>query len=205
MITPLSLLLRGSALGIGAGAAPGPMQAFLISETLSGGWQRSISLIFVPFLSDIPGIVLTTFILKQFPDVLLQAISVIGGLFVLYLAWGFWKQWKEYPSKQISSINLQHRSFGKAVAMNILNPNPYIFWTFVSGPILISSLEQSWLHALAFMVGFYGIFMLTMIAFIALFHQARRLGPKVVHGIQLISIMVLVIFGAILIKEGLAG
>ncbi|MFC1997084.1 LysE family translocator [Chloroflexota bacterium] len=205
MTSPLSFFLQGSALGISAGAAPGPMQAYLISETLSGGWRKAIHLIFVPILSDTPIIILTTFILKKFPDLVLQIISMIGGFFVLYLAWGFWKQWRATVSEQISPLEVQRRSFGKAVAMNLLNPNPYIFWAFVSGPILINALEQSWFHGLTFLVGFYGVFMLTMIAFIALFHQTRKLGPKVVHGIQLFSIFILVIFGVILIIEGITG
>ena len=176
-------------------------------HSVSGSFQYHglVVTIFVPILSDIPVIILTTFILKQFPDNILQAISLIGGLFVLYLAWGFWKQWKEPPAEQIPSSQTQRRSFGKAVAMNMLNPNPYIFWAFVSGPILISALEQSWLHALAFLVGFYGVFMLTMSIFIVLFHQTRRLDPKVVRTIQLISIIILVIFGGVLIKQGLFG
>jgi len=205
MLTPLSLFLQGSALGISAGAAPGPMQAYLISETLSGGWRRSLPLIFVPIISDIPIVILTTFVLKQFPNEILRAISVMGGFFVLYLAWGFWKQWKRVPANRSSSPEVQRRSFGKAVAMNLLNPNPYIFWAFVSGPILISSLEQSWMYALAFLIGFYGVFMITMVIFIALFNQTRKLGPKVVRGIQIISIIILVIFGGILIKEGIIG
>ena len=205
MPTLLSFLLQGSALGISAGAAPGPMQAYLISETLTGGWRRSLPLVFVPILSDTPIVILTTFILKQFPDIVLRAISVIGGLFVLYLAWGFQKQWKETTSEKFSSIEVQRRSFGKAVAMNLLNPNPYIFWAFVSGPILINALEGSWLHAPAFLAGFYGIFIFTMIGFIALFNQTRKFGPKVVRTIQLTSIIILAIFGSLLIKEGVFG
>jgi threonine/homoserine/homoserine lactone efflux protein len=156
-------------------------------------------------LSDTPIIILTTFILKQFPEFVLQAISVVGGLFVLYLAWGFWKQWKETAPKKSVSDDIKDRSFSKAVAMNLLNPNPYIFWAFVSGPILISALEESWLRALTFLGGFYGVFMLTMLGFITIFHQTRRLGPGVVRGIQMASIIILVIFGGILIKEGLFG
>jgi len=87
----------------------------------------------------------------------------------------------------------------------LLNPNPYIFWTFVSGPILISAIERSWWHAIVFLVGFYGVFMGTMVFFIILFHQTRRLGPRVVRFIQLVSILILVLFGGILIKEGIFG
>ena len=203
MTTPISLFLQGSALGISAGAAPGPLQAYLISETLAGGWRRAMPLIFVPILSDTPIIILTTFILKQFPAIVLDIISLVGGLFVLYLAWGFWQRLKTSSPNSIYTPEVQHRSFGKAVAMNLLNPNPYVFWAFVSGPILIGALEQSWLHGLAFLTGFYGVFMLTKIIFILLFHQTRRLGPKVVNGIQLISIIILVIFGVLLIADGI--
>ena len=162
MLTPLPLFLQGSALGISAGAAPGPMQAYLISETLTGGWRRSLPLIFVPILSDFPIVILTTFVLRQFPDTVVQAISVIGGLFVLYLAWGFWQQWKRPASEHLESSQIPPRSFWKAVAMNLLNPNPYIFWAFVTGPILLGAIDQSWLRAVVFLVGFYGVFMLTM-------------------------------------------
>jgi threonine/homoserine/homoserine lactone efflux protein len=89
--------------------------------------------------------------------------------------------------------------------MNLLNPNPYIFWSFVSGPILINAIAQSWYHAIAFLFGFYGVFMLTMVAFIVLFQQTRRLGPRTVKAIQLLSIIILAVFGAILIKEGITG
>ena len=94
-----SSLLQGSAFGLTAGATPGPLQTYMISETLSGGWKRSFPLIFVPILSDAPAIIITTFILKQFPSWLLQIISLVGGVFVLYLAWGLWKNWNSNATK----------------------------------------------------------------------------------------------------------
>ena len=124
MTSLIPLFIQGSALGISAGAAPGPMQAYLISETLVGGWRRSLPLIFVPIISDTPIVVLTTFILNQLPESVLQVISLVGGIFVLYLAWGFWKQLQETHAHLNASQQISRRSFGKAVAMNLLNPNP---------------------------------------------------------------------------------
>jgi threonine/homoserine/homoserine lactone efflux protein len=198
------LFFQGVSLGIAAGATPGPLQTYLISETLSGGWRRSLPLIFVPVLSDTPIVILTTFILGQMPATMLKLINITGGLFVLYLAWGLWHQWHN-DRRNTDRSESEQRNFWKAVATNLLNPNPYIFWTFVSGPILVNAIEQSWWHALLFLLGFYGVFMGTMIALVLLFHQTRRLGPKVVRIIQIISIVILVIFGGILIKEGLIG
>ena len=204
-MTPFNLFINGAALGFTAGAAPGPLQAYLISETITGGWRRSILLIFVPVLSDTPIIILTTVLLGQLPALAIQLISVIGGLFVFYLAWGLWNDWRANQHSQLVTAEVSKRSFGKAVTMNLLNPNPYIFWTFVSGPILLEALEKSWGHAISFILGFYGIFLGTMIVLIALFNQTRRLGPKVIRIIQLGSILILMIFGGYLIKEGLFG
>jgi threonine/homoserine/homoserine lactone efflux protein len=197
--------IQGAALGLPAGAAPGPLQTYLISETLTGGWRRSLPLIFVPVISDLPIILLTTFFLGQLPDIAIQAISVIGGLFVFYLAWGLWKNWRSNHQDALKTTGTSSRSFGKAVVMNLLNPNPYIFWTFVSGPILLEAFEKTWAHAITFLLGFYGTFLATMVFLIILFHQTRRLGPQVVNFIQLGSILVLILFGGILIKEGLLG
>jgi threonine/homoserine/homoserine lactone efflux protein len=172
---------------------------------MSGGWRRSLPLIFVPLLSDTPIVILTTFVLGKMPVTILNIISVAGGFFVLYLAWGLWKQWRSEEKGTTIHPESRRRSFWKIVTLNLLNPNPYIFWAFVSGPILINAIEQSWWHALVFLAGFYGVFMGTMIVLIALFHQTRRLGPRVVRSIQLASILILVIFGGILIKEGIVG
>jgi hypothetical protein len=38
-----------------------------------------------------------------------------------------------------------------------------------------------------------------------LFHQTRRLGPRIVHGLLLVSIIILVIFGAVLLRQGIFG
>ncbi len=205
MLPPISFFLQGAAFGLTAGATPGPLQTYMISETLAGGWRRSFPLIFVPIISDAPAIIITTFILGQFPAWLLQIISLIGGIFVFYLAWGLWKQWNAAQNKLAVVPEIQHRSFGRALAINLFNPNPYIFWALVIGPILINALEQSWLDGIIFMLGFYGVFLSTMLAIILLFHQTRRLGPRIVRIFQLISILILVIFGGVLIKEGILG
>ncbi|HBX69858.1 MAG TPA: hypothetical protein DEH25_10905 [Chloroflexi bacterium] len=206
MPTPISLFLSGAAIGLTAGATPGILQTYMIAETLSGGWRRGLPLIFVPLLSDTPVIILTTFILRKLPPVAIQGISIVGGLFALYLAWGLWQQWqKTGKNESPAASQLPSQNFWKAVTVNLLNPNPYLFWTFVLGPILLSAIEQSWGHALAFLMGFYGVFLGTMVVLIALFHLTRRFGPRVIQTIQLASILILVIFGGLLLKDGIFG
>src|SRR3972149_1542398 len=69
-----TFFLQGAALGITAGASPGPLQT--------------------PLVSDVPIVLFMLFILKQLSPVIIRMLGLAGGLFVLYLAWGLWKQWR---------------------------------------------------------------------------------------------------------------
>lgn len=87
--------------------------------------------------------------------------------------------------------------------MNLLSPGPYTFWALINGPILVDAFRQSWLQATAFLVGFYGVFIGTMLVIVAVFNQARRLGPKSLRVLTLTSIIILVIFGLYLVFRSL--
>lgn len=204
----LALFLQGAALGVSAAASPGPMQTFLISETLIGGFKRSFPIVFAPLATDFPIVLLILVVLKQLPPGASRILSLVGGLYVLYLAWGLWRQWRSGAGQTFNAVDVESspwRMLRRAVLMNFLNPNPYLFWGLVGGPILLGALDQSALHAGVFLIGMYGVFIGLQIALIAVFHFARRLGPQIVRGMLLISIGVLAIFGGLLIVRGVAG
>jgi threonine/homoserine/homoserine lactone efflux protein len=197
---------QGAALGFTAAATPGSLQTLLISETLLGGFKRGARITLAPLITDVPIIIAVLLILNQVPPVVLQILSIAGGLFVLYLAWSLLKQWRS--GMQITTTvegaqPIGWRGLWRASIVNWLNPNPYIFWTLVGGPTLIAALQQSIAYGAAFLVGMYGVFIGSMLIIVAVFHFARNLGPRVVHGLLLISIMVLAIFGVMLLVRGL--
>lgn len=203
--TYLSYLLQGMGLGATAGASPGSFQTYLINQTLVGGWRRGFPIAFAPLVSDIPIILVILLLLNQIPSNFLRLISLAGGLFALYIAWGLWRQWRKPNPIQPTNPNPVPRdsSFWRGVMMNLLSPGPYTFWALINGPILIGALQQSWAHAAAFLVGFYGVFISTMLLIVFVFHQARRLGTKVQRALTLASILILVIFGLLLIYRSL--
>ena len=198
-------LLQGAALGITAAATPGPFQAYLINQTLSTGWQRAVPIAFAPLISDLPIIIVMLVILDQLPQTFLKVISVCGGVFVLYLALGFWKQWRGERQK----VEIQEPGPGgvlrKGVLMNLLSPGPYTFWGLVNGPILLAALRNSVWVGIAFLAGFYFILVGGFIATVFLFDQSRRLGPRVVRILTFGSIVILVAFGIILLFDGISG
>jgi threonine/homoserine/homoserine lactone efflux protein len=199
----LTLFLQGVALGLSAAASPGPFQTYLISESLSGGWRRGAPVAFAPLITDLPIILFSLFILNQMPPNFLRIISLAGGLFVFYLAWGLWNSWRQSAGKDGFQQAGTGSSLRRGVIANFLSPGPYLYWGLITGPILLSALEQSAIAGASFLAGFYATFVLCLLSLAVLFSQARRLGPRVVRSLLLVSILILVIFGGLLVWKAL--
>jgi threonine/homoserine/homoserine lactone efflux protein len=206
----LGFLLQGFALGLSAAASPGPFQTFLISQSLDGGWRRGAPVAFAPLFTDLPIILVTQLLLGRVPEFFLRGVSLAGGLFVLYLAWGLWRGWRSGAglapeSRAAPDRRLRWGVLGRAIFVNFLSPGPYLFWALVNGPILLSGLRRSPLHGGAFLFGFYGVFVAALLALAILFHQARRMGRRMVRALLLASILILILFGGLLLEQGLRG
>lgn len=150
-------LLQGLAIGLSAGISPGPLLILFLSKALQDGWRKTLPAAFAPLLSDGPIILLTVFILSALPEGYLDFLRVAGGLFLLYLGWKTVRDSEAEPDaprsqKQASSFS----TLRSAALINLLNPNPYIFWGTILGPTLVIGWRRSPQVGLAFMAGFYG-------------------------------------------------
>jgi threonine/homoserine/homoserine lactone efflux protein len=201
----LSYFVQGAALGFTAGVSPGPLQTYLISQALVGGWRRASPIVFAPLITDIPLILISLFILDHLPPYVLHIVSITGGVYVIYLAWVVWKTWRSGEIMFDNEDYSASKNLSRGVLTNFLNPSPYLFWGLVNGPLLISALNKSTLAGVSFLLGFYGIFIATMLVIAGLFGQAKRLGAITVRVLLLVSAIILVIFGGILIYRGVMG
>ena len=201
----IAFMLQGAALGLSAAASPGPLQTYLISETLRGGWQRGARVSLAPLVSDPPIVLAILLLLNQLPAWLLRGVNLLGGVYVLYLAWGLWRDWRAGAGDGLPNLEANPGSFKKAVLMNVLSPGPYTFWSLLAGPILLEALRGSSLYGAGFLGGFYGVFIGGMLVLAAVFHQARRFGTRAVRGLMLASLLVLVAFGTLLLGRGVLG
>ena len=172
-------LLQGIGYGFAAGVQPGPLQTYIISQTLLKGWRRTLPAAFAPLISDGPIIAICLFVLSQVPGWLQRILFIAGGLFVLYLAYNAYQSWKNFDPNLPSPESGTQQSILKAALVNMLNPNPYIFWTLVTGPILLEGWRKTSVYGFGFLLGFYATFILSLAAMILIFGTVQQLGPKI--------------------------
>lgn len=186
-------ILQGLTLGFAAGAQPGPFQTYLITQTLANGWRKTLIAAFAPLVSDGPIIVLAIFVLKQLPESLQRGLYIAGGLFILYLAWSSFQQWKTFDEN--ATEESKEQSLWKAATMNFISPGPYIFWSLVSGPIFLEGLRIAPRVGIGFMVAFYGTLLSLNVALIVILGAASQIGARLRRNLLLIATIALTFFG----------
>jgi threonine/homoserine/homoserine lactone efflux protein len=191
----LTFLLQGLALGFAAGAQPGPFQTYLISQTLSQGWRRTWIAAFAPLVSDGPIVALVLLVLSQVPDWFQRVLQIVGGVFVLYLAWGAYRAWQAFAPDSESSPQTGPRSLLRAAMMNALSPGPYLFWSLAIGPLIVTNWREDPTNALAIVLAFYFAMIGLNFVVVLLFGQAARFGNQVRRAMLGLSVLALTGFG----------
>ncbi|MEW6406094.1 MAG: LysE family transporter [Chloroflexota bacterium] len=198
-------LLQGMSMGLAAGAQPGPLQTYLISQSLLRGWKRTLISGFAPLLSDGPIILLSLLILSQVPDWLQRGLYIAGGLFVLYLAYGAFKSWQSAELNTAQPEVNPQRSLFKAAFVNVLNPIPYVSWMLVLGPTLMRGWREAPLNGVGFLAGFYSALVGSLLAIIIISSTAQKLGSKFNRVLLGLSAIALFCFGLYELYLGIAG
>lgn len=198
-------LLQGIGYGFAAASQPGPFQTYLISQTLTRGWKRTLPAALAPLLSDGPIILICILVLSQVPDWFQRILYIAGGFFILYLSYGAFQAWRNFDENLNQPVTSGSQSFLKAVLVNGLSPVPYIYWTLVTGPILVRGWRESTLNGIGFLAGFYATLVLGLATIILVFGIARKLGNRFNRIMVGISAIALFCFGLYQLWLGITG
>lgn len=196
-------IVQGIGYGLAAAAQPGPFQTYLISQSLLKGWKQTLPAALAPLVSDGPIIALCLLVLSQIPPWFQRFLYLAGGIFLLYLAYGTYMTWIDFESASLPLETKSQYNLLKAALINALNPNPYIFWSLVTGPILLRSWRETPVHGLGFITGFYVTMILAFSAIILAFGPARQLGARINRALLGISTIALFCFGLLQLWLGL--
>jgi threonine/homoserine/homoserine lactone efflux protein len=200
----LAYIVQGLGYGLTAAAQPGPFQTFVFGQTLRRGWRRALPIALAPLISDGPIIALVTLVLNQIPRWLERFLYLAGGLFLFYLAWDAYRSWRTFDPT--ASFDTQAKGgLLKAALANLLVPGPYLFWSLVTGPILIAGWREMPVHGISFLAGFYVAMVGSLAAMIVLLGTARQLGSRVNRALQGVSAIALAGFGLYQLWRGLFG
>jgi threonine/homoserine/homoserine lactone efflux protein len=193
----VQFLVLGLSLGLGAGLAPGPLLALVITTALSRGFRAALRLSLVPLVSDSVIVVVSLLVVRSLPDRATSVLGVVGGLFVVWLGI---EALREQPAEVEAAPSA--RSFGKGVLVNLLSPHPWLFWLTVGSPILVAAWASSPAAAVGFLAGFYAVLVGSKILVSAVVaHGRRRLSPTALRRAHLVSAALLLLTGVLLSVE----
>lgn len=191
----LSYLIFGITYAFAAAVQPGPLQTYIISQTLKKGWRSTLPAAFAPVISDIPIFILILFLLSTMPDSFIFILRIGGGLFLLFLGFRAFKSWQEFDANETTLNESGQQTLFNAVFVNLLNPAPYLGWSLIMGPTFIEGWKRTPINGIAMIIGFYVTMILTLAGIIVLFGFARKMGPRVSKILLGFSSIVLFTFG----------
>lgn len=121
-------------------------------------------------------------------------LRLVGGLFLLYLAWGAFRTYRGAAETVAAPPSAAHKTLLEAAFVNVLNPNPYLAWALVLGPLLLEAWKKSPSYGVALVAAFYLTIIVATAAIIVLAALARSFGPKVSRVLVGISAVALFCF-----------
>ena len=200
----LKYVAIGGSLAFAAVVQPGPFQAYLLSRVTAIGWRRTLPAALAPLLSDGPIAALALLVLGRLSPGMQSALRLAGGALLLYLAWSAFLHWRRHcpqPSEQVERVP---RTLLEAALVNLLNPNPYLSWALVLGPIVVAAWQEEPSSGVAVVIAFYATMVTMLAALIVLFGSARFLGERSQRVLLFISIWILAGLGVYqLVKSAL--
>lgn len=196
----IAMLGAGVTLGLSAGFSPGPLLALVVSQTVRHGFREGAKVACAPLVTDFPIIFLSVLILSRLSAYrgILGLVSVLGGMFLVYLA---------YENMKTTGMEVvgeeEPRSLLKGAVVNAINPHPYVFWMTVGGPLILRGASESLFYPFLFVGSFLGCLVGSkMMLAIAVGRSRHFLAGKPYVYITRVLGLALLVFAFVLFRDG---
>tara|TARA_B100002052_G_scaffold137167_1_gene125716 strand:- start:50 stop:688 length:639 start_codon:yes stop_codon:yes gene_type:complete len=168
----LTLAAAGIALGLFEGIRPGPLLTMVIRETLTGGWYAGARAASAPIFTDGPLIIVSIFLsgwIAEHPSILF-VISLLGAGFLVWFGIDCFRIEAPDPDTAQEAVA---GSFRRGVITNLLNPNVYVFWFLIGGPLMASAADEEPLAPVAYALSFLVTIIIVKMAIALIFDRTR--------------------------------
>ncbi len=210
----IAALLTGIGLGFSAGINPGPLLTLVISTTLARGFGAGVRVAASPLFTDLLIVPLCVLVVGSLPSWFEPALSIISGLFIVWLAVRMVLDARHATLLQPALVQRGRVDLQRGMLVNLLNPHAWLFWIAVGAPLLVGFAEQGPWQATLFIVGFYALLVGSKVAIAGVVAAAisgaqsgRRswLTDESYALLLLASAVLLLIFGVLLLIQGVRG
>jgi threonine/homoserine/homoserine lactone efflux protein len=198
----MSYLIFGLTLGLSAGITPGPLLTLVISASLRRGRISGLLVALAPFITDAPIVALSLLLLDRLPSWALTAVTIAGGLLVIYLGVDTLRAARHAELPGPEAAEGAGSELWKGVLVNALSPHPYLFWATVGGSTLLEGWRESPAHGVAFVVGFYALLVGSKVIIAWLVgSQGGKLSLRPYRAVLTMLGVAMVVLGVLLIRE----
>lgn len=191
-------ILSAFVFGLTAGLKPGPLGIIVIQQTITNGLKHGIRASLAPIITDGPIIFAALLVFTQFKDitVFISLISLLGGLYLLWISIKIFKIKDINVSKSLGATG----SLVTAIKVNLLSPNPYIFWFTVGGAYLVRGSQA---ESIMFVIVSIGTLVLSkmLVAWIASSFRELLDSRSYLWLMRVLGVL-LSIFGVLLLLQG---
>ena len=191
-----SMVFAGAVLGVVEGVKPGPLLTMVIRETLSRGLRAGVWTASAPIFTDGPLVIVSLLAagwISTQPTILI-AISILGAGYLLKMGIECFSL--EPPSPDITDIDLSH-SFKRGVLTNLLNPNVYVFWFLIGGPLMASVADREPLAPAAYALTFLVSIIIVKCLIALVFDRTRgNLSHSTYKGVLSVCGIAMIVFAA---------
>jgi len=195
----ITIFFEGFFLGIGAAVPLGPINILIMNEALKN-YKKAVAIGFGAMSADISYLLLillgiTTFFQDQMA---LQVLSLIGGVFLIYLAFLIFKgRNKEIHKTKVSKKNSILGNYVKGYLLTLLNPYTILFWLSVT---TYSTTTESLAMTLFGMVSAL-VLWITIMPYLV-YRSRDMISNAISSKISIISALILLGFGLSLFVKG---
>ena len=175
LVEPTAWALVSAALimGLGEGIKPGPLNTLVITETLQHDWRAGTKVAISPLITDAPIITISAWMWSQ-------ATSLSGVEAFMYLAGAAFLTWLGIDGIRSTSPTFENlespqdeHSLRRGVITNLLNPNPWMFWTLAGAPFMVAAWNQSPWMPFAYVIPFLSMLIGVKILIAVTFHRSK--------------------------------
>jgi len=168
----LGLAIAGIMLGVVEGIKPGPLLTTVIKETLTNGFKGGIRAASAPFFTDGPLILFSIFMAGWIANqpLVFCGIAILGAIFLTRMGMECFNP--EIPDIDSTDVDL-NQSFKKGILTNLLNPNAYIFWLLIGGPLMATVADSEPIAPFAYAISFLISIVLVKITIAYFFSKAQ--------------------------------